>query len=93
MSRTTLGEGRYVPNQWSELKSPPVIAVYEENEKVDEDYCWVWINGPEIAGEGVEKLPEAGGSDTVAIILISMGMVLIGWGIRECVVVRSGKYW
>lgn len=34
-NRTKLGEGRYVPKEWSELKPPPVIAVYENDEKVN----------------------------------------------------------
>jgi len=69
-----------------ELKN--VATLYEGEERIDDDHAQIWINGPEIlaaAAEKPEKLPEAG-ADTVGLILISVGMVISGWGMKKIVV-------
>jgi len=69
-----------------ELKN--VATLYQEDEKIDDDHAQVWINGPEILAAEVEKpgeLPVAG-ADVIGLVLISLGMVISGWGMKRLVV-------
>lgn len=64
-----------------------VATLYEGDEKIDDDHAQVWINGPEILAARVEKpeeLPEAG-ADALGLVLISLGMIISGWGMKRLV--------
>ncbi|MEA2020326.1 MAG: DUF11 domain-containing protein [Patescibacteria group bacterium] len=64
-----------------------VATLYEDSDRIDDDHTQVWINGPEIKAAKVERevkeLPEAG-ADSLGLLLIAVGMVITGWGLRKC---------
>ena len=69
-----------------ELKN--IATLYEGEERIDDDHAQIWINGPEVLAAEVEEpreLPEAG-ADSLGLILISVGMVITGWGMKRVVV-------
>ena len=62
-----------------------VATLYQNEKKIDDDHAQVWINGPEVLAAKVEKpeeLPEAG-ADSLGLILISVGMIISGWGTKR----------
>ncbi len=73
-------EGK-LPSGDREQENTAVLYVGEE--RVAEDDARVWINGPDVAAASQpEELPKAG-ADSLALVLISLGMVLTGWGLRK----------
>ncbi len=69
-----------------------VATLYKDGKRVDDDHTQVWINGPEVKGveEEVKELPEAG-ADSLGVLLIAVGMVITGWGLRKCAWAWSGR--
>ena len=74
---------------YTDREQKNVATLYKDEENIDDDHCQVWIDGPDVEGE-VTELPKAGG-DSLGMLLIAVGMVVTGWGLRRISLAWSGK--
>lgn len=69
-----------------DTKQENTAVLYRDRDRIDDNSSFIWIHGPEAPEvlAGVTELPVSGG-DATGLILVSLGMIISGWGMRRLV--------
>lgn len=69
-----------------DTKQENTAVLYRDRDRIDDNSSFIWIHGPEAPEvlAGVTELPVSGG-DAAGLILVSLGMIISGWGMRRLV--------